>query len=137
MKKSKKTQRIAAIPTSHRRFSLSTVLYICLCSTRRPIKMITSIKSVTYHRFSIGSCYFNNETPYADIIPPTLVKSSFDSINAPRLVELVIQSFIHVDITQAPDRSEELECSIYVKANSQHAMCFICVAVGCFLVWGA
>ncbi|KAK2416815.1 F-box/FBD/LRR-repeat protein [Trifolium repens] len=96
-----------------------------------------------------------------DIIPPTLVKSSFNSIkylkldgvklnergellyiisvlkSAPRLVELVIQSNSHVDITQAPDRLEELERSscclnqlqmvnICVRATShQHAMSLI------------
>jgi hypothetical protein len=49
----------------------------------------------------------------------------------------MIQSFIHVDITQAPDRSEELECSscclnqlqtvnICICGNSrQHAMSLI------------
>ncbi|KAK2411357.1 hypothetical protein QL285_046643 [Trifolium repens] len=64
-----------------------------------------------------------------------LVKSSFNSIkylilcdvklnereellyivsvlkSAPRLVELVVENYGHVDITQGSDRSEELECS--------------------------
>ncbi|PNY15855.1 F-box/FBD/LRR-repeat protein, partial [Trifolium pratense] len=85
-------------------------------------------------RLSIGS-FFNKKIPYADIIPPTLVKSSFNSIkylnlrdvklnerggllyigcvlkSAPRLVELVLECYSRVDITQASDRSEELECS--------------------------
>ncbi|CAJ2671557.1 unnamed protein product [Trifolium pratense] len=85
-------------------------------------------------RLSIGS-FFNKKIPYADIIPPTLVKSSFNSIkylnlrdvklnerggllyigcvlkSAPSLVELVLECYSRVDITQASDRSEELECS--------------------------
>ncbi|WJX83715.1 hypothetical protein P8452_66358 [Trifolium repens] len=76
-------------------------------------------------RFSIGS-FLNKKIPFADIIPPTLVKGSFNSIkylklrdvklnergellyivsvlkSASRLVELVIESYSHVDITQAP-----------------------------------
>ncbi|PNY15856.1 F-box/FBD/LRR-repeat protein [Trifolium pratense] len=111
-------------------------------------------------RFSIGSS-FNKKIPYADIIPPTLVKSSFNSIkylklravkfnergellyivsvlkSAPRLVELVIESYGHLDITQGSDCSEELDCSsrclhqlktvnINIYATShQHAMSFI------------
>ncbi|GAU17947.1 hypothetical protein TSUD_330720 [Trifolium subterraneum] len=111
-------------------------------------------------RFSIGSS-FNKKIPFADIIPPTLVKSSFNSIkylklcdvklnergellyivsvlkSAPRLVELVVKSYSRVDITQASDRSEELECSscclnqlktvnINISATShQHAMSLI------------
>ncbi|KAK2362643.1 F-box/FBD/LRR-repeat protein [Trifolium repens] len=86
-------------------------------------------------RFSISS-YFPNEISYADMIPLTLLKSSFNSIkylkldyvklnkrrellyivsvlkSAPCLVELVVKShFSHVDITQVPHRLEELECS--------------------------
>ncbi|KAK2362647.1 F-box/FBD/LRR-repeat protein [Trifolium repens] len=74
-------------------------------------------------RFSIFS-YFTKKIPYADIIAPTLVKSSFNYLklddvklnergellyivsvlkSAPRLVELVVKhSFNHVDITQVP-----------------------------------
>ncbi|KAK2416823.1 F-box/FBD/LRR-repeat protein [Trifolium repens] len=109
-------------------------------------------------RFSIRA-YDHSKIP--DIIPPTLVKSSFNSIkylkldgvklnergellyiisvlkSAPRLVELVIQSNSHVDITQAPDRLEELERSscclnqlqmvnICIRATShEHAMSLI------------
>ncbi|CAJ2671560.1 unnamed protein product [Trifolium pratense] len=112
-------------------------------------------------RFSIGSYVLTNKIPYADIIPLTLVKSSFNSIkylelgavklnerkeilyivnvlkSAPRLVELVVESNGHVDITQASDRSVELECSscclnqlktvnINIRATShQHAMSLI------------
>ncbi|KAK2362650.1 F-box/FBD/LRR-repeat protein [Trifolium repens] len=111
-------------------------------------------------RFSIGS-FLNKKIPFADIIPPTLVKGSFNSIkylklrfvklnergellyivsvlkSAPCLVELVIESYSHVDITQAPVRLEELERSscclnqlqnvnIYIRATShQHAMSLI------------
>ncbi|KAK2416813.1 F-box/FBD/LRR-repeat protein [Trifolium repens] len=110
-------------------------------------------------RFSVAP-YFH-EIPYADIIPPTLVKSSFNYIkyleldyvklhergellyivsvlkSAPRLVELVVESYGRVDIAQASVHSEELECSscclnqlktvnINICATShQHAMSLI------------
>ncbi|GAU17942.1 hypothetical protein TSUD_330670 [Trifolium subterraneum] len=99
--------------------------------------------------------------PIADVIPPMLLKSSFGSIeylkldgvslmecgellyivsvlkSAPSLVELVIiQAYDRVDITQAPNHLEELECSscclnrlqtvnIFVNSCSQHVMSLI------------
>ncbi|WJX83708.1 hypothetical protein P8452_66351 [Trifolium repens] len=85
-------------------------------------------------RFSISSNYYT-KILYADTIPATLLKSSFNYIkylklvdvylnerrellyivsvlkSAPCLVELVVESFNLLCITQVPDRSEELECS--------------------------
>ncbi|XP_045795678.1 F-box/FBD/LRR-repeat protein At1g13570-like isoform X3 [Trifolium pratense] len=84
-------------------------------------------------RFCIAS-FSDKKNVFADIIPPTLLKSSFNSIkyliladvnlnerrevlyivsvlkSAPCLVELVIQNYSLVDIAQPPDHSEELEC---------------------------
>ncbi|CAJ2671562.1 unnamed protein product [Trifolium pratense] len=89
-------------------------------------------------RFSIGSYDLTEKISYADIIPLTLVKSSFKSIkylklgnlkldergellyivsvlkSAPHLVEFVTESNTHSNedhITQARVCSEELECS--------------------------
>ncbi|GAU17948.1 hypothetical protein TSUD_330730 [Trifolium subterraneum] len=112
-------------------------------------------------RFSIGS-YGSNQIHYTHIIPLRLLASSFNSIkylnlggvtlnergellyivsvlkSAPSLVELVVKSYYsHLDITEAPHRLEEMECSsrclhrlqtvnFQICANShQHAMSLI------------